>query len=59
MATPVYAADLPLVSAKPVVAPLREIPVYKWTGFYAGAMFGWGFRRDSINLSGNGPDKTP
>jgi outer membrane immunogenic protein len=57
MATPVYPADLPLVSAKPVVAPLRAIPVYNWTGFYAGAMFGWGFGRDSINLSGNGPDE--
>jgi len=57
MTTQVYAADLPLVSAKPVVAPLREIPVYKWTSFYAGAMFGWGFGRNSINLSGNGPDE--
>src|SRR5713101_5392807 len=48
-ATPVVAADMPVKARGPAI-----VPVYNWTGFYAGVNLGWGWDSGSgtITLGG-------
>ena len=47
VASTAFAADLPSRRAPPVYAP-PPIPVFTWTGFYAGADVGYAGGRDSV-----------
>ena len=41
--TTVLAADLPPAARAPAIVPVAAAPVYDWTGFYVGAMGGYGW----------------
>ena len=45
------AADLPSKTATPVFAAPPSIPVFSWTGFYAGVQAGYQFGRDRASLA--------
>ena len=47
---PAFAADLPSRRAPPVYIP-PPIPVFTWTGFYAGGQIGYGFGRDQASAA--------
>jgi outer membrane immunogenic protein len=47
------AADVP-VKAPRIVTPVAA-PVYNWTGFYAGLNGGYGWNRNSVELTGDDP----
>lgn len=58
MLSGVLAADLPSRRAPPVFAPPPPLPVFTWTGFYAGVQAGYEFGRSTAlatsNLTGAG-----
>jgi outer membrane immunogenic protein len=49
MSTTAYAADLPSRRAPPVFAPPPAIPVFTWSGAYAGINAGYAFDGNSYN----------
>ena len=47
----VFAADMAVRRAPPPGAPLMPIPIYNWTGFYAGGSLGGAFESTTFNDS--------
>ena len=48
--TPAFAADLPSRAAPPVYVP-PPVPVFTWTGFYAGIQGGYSFGKDNATAT--------
>lgn len=55
--TTVLAADLPPAARAPAMVPVAAAPVYNWTGFYVGAMGGYGWS-DQVRVSVGGVTAT-
>ena len=54
--TPAFAADLPSRVAPPVYVP-PPLPVFTWTGFYAGVQGGYAFGKDNATATAFGANR--